>query len=122
MSGIPRLTVAIPFHRGIEYLRAAIESVCEQNISDWQLVVADDRGEPSSDAVETLVASFCDRVVIMYAGQVMEVLDANALHNARHPYTRGLMNCVPQLSGGARELPVLERDPSWLRPLGSGDD
>jgi len=60
-----------------------------------------------------LVASFCDRVLIMYAGQVMEVRDAGDLAHAQHPYTRGLMNCLPQVGDAARELPVLERDPAW---------
>jgi len=62
-----------------------------------------------------LVASFCDRVIIMYAGQVMEVLDAVDLAAASHPYTRGLMNCMPQVGDDNRaELPVLQRDPAWL--------
>ena len=61
-----------------------------------------------------LVASFCDRVLIMYAGRVMEIRDARDLDNARHPYTRGLLGCLPQVGDGARELPVLVRDPAWL--------
>ncbi len=61
-----------------------------------------------------LVASFCDRVVIMYAGQVMEVCDAKKLDQARHPYTRGLMNCLPRIGGERTELPVLKRDAAWL--------
>jgi peptide/nickel transport system ATP-binding protein len=63
-----------------------------------------------------LVASFCDRVLIMYDGQVMEVRDAGDLEHAEHPYTRGLLNCLPQVGESARELPVLERDPSWSEP------
>lgn len=50
----------------------------------------------------------------MYAGQVMEVRDAADLEHARHPYTRGLMNCLPQVGDSTRELPVLTRDPAWL--------
>ena len=65
-----------------------------------------------------LVASFCDRVLVMYGGRIMESLDANALHEARHPYTRGLLNCLPQLDGSHAELPVLKRDPAWLEPGG----
>ena len=61
-----------------------------------------------------LVASFCDRVVIMYAGQVMEVRDARDLENAEHPYTQGLISCLPRIDGGQEELPVLERDPAWM--------
>ncbi len=61
----------------------------------------------------SLVASFCDRVLIMYAGQVMEVCDAGDLEHAQHPYTQGLLRCLPQLGDSGRELPVLERDPAW---------
>ena len=69
-----------------------------------------------------LVASFCDRVLIMYAGQVMEVRDANDLHNATHPYTRGLLSCLPRVDGVRGELAVLERDPDWAAPQGHGHD
>lgn len=61
-----------------------------------------------------LVASFCDRVLIMYAGRIMEVCDAKRLNEARHPYTRGLLNCLPHIDGAPGALPVLERDPAWL--------
>ena len=63
-----------------------------------------------------LVASFCDRVLVMYGGRIMETIDAKDLHSARHPYTRGLLECLPQLDGGHDELPVLRRDPAWLDP------
>ena len=60
-----------------------------------------------------LVASFCDRVLVMYAGRVMEVLEAGHLNEAKHPYTRGLLNCVPELNEPQDMLPVLQRDPAW---------
>jgi len=63
----------------------------------------------------TLVGSFCDRVLVMYGGHVLETLAARDLAAARHPYTRGLMACLPTLEGGPGELPVLQRDPAWLR-------
>ena len=50
-----------------------------------------------------LVASFCDRIIIMYAGRIMETCPAAELHNARHPYTRGLMNCLPQIDTPPRQ-------------------
>ena len=65
-----------------------------------------------------LVASFCDRVLVMCGGRIMETIEANALHEASHPYTRGLLNCLPQLDGSHAELPVLKRDPAWLEPGG----
>jgi peptide/nickel transport system ATP-binding protein len=64
----------------------------------------------------TLVASFCDRVLVMYGGRVVETLDAGELGHARHPYTQGLMACLPRLAGTEGDLPVLERDPAWLDP------
>jgi peptide/nickel transport system ATP-binding protein len=60
-----------------------------------------------------LVASFCDRVLIMYAGRVVETCRASALHEAQHPYTRGLLAALPRVDGSHAPLPVLQRDPTW---------
>ena len=60
-----------------------------------------------------LVASFCDRVAVMYAGQIMETRAASDLANAQHPYTKGLLDCLPSLDAHQGELPVLRRDPTW---------
>ena len=62
-----------------------------------------------------LVATFCDRVLVMYAGRVVEALAAADLHRAQHPYTRGLLNCLPQLNRPRHPLPVLERQPEWAQ-------
>jgi peptide/nickel transport system ATP-binding protein len=62
----------------------------------------------------SLVASFCDRVLVMYGGQVVETIEASALHQAKHPYTQGLLNCLPSLDSSEKVLPVLERDPAWM--------
>ena len=61
-----------------------------------------------------LVATFCDRVAIMYAGRIVEVCRAAELHAAKHPYTRGLLGCLPRLDRPQLRLPVLNRDPAWL--------
>ena len=60
-----------------------------------------------------LVSSFCDRVLIMYAGRVVETLQADKLHEAEHPYTRGLLNSLPRLDAPKDRLDVLKRDPAW---------
>jgi len=60
-----------------------------------------------------LVSSFTDRVLIMYAGRVVETCKAGELDRATHPYTRGLLNCLPRIDHPVEELPVLQRDPSW---------
>jgi peptide/nickel transport system ATP-binding protein len=63
-----------------------------------------------------LVASFCDRILIMYGGRIVETCNAGALHEARHPYTRGLLAAMPRIADGNRRLPVMVRDPAWLGP------
>ncbi|MDE1992889.1 MAG: ABC transporter ATP-binding protein [Rhizobiaceae bacterium] len=60
-----------------------------------------------------LVSSFCDRLLVMYAGKVVEELPASQLNNAQHPYTRGLLNCMPQIGESRHPLPVLDRKPEW---------
>ncbi|UXU74710.1 MULTISPECIES: ABC transporter ATP-binding protein [unclassified Paracoccus (in: a-proteobacteria)] len=65
-----------------------------------------------------LVAQFCDRVLIMYAGQVVEELPARDLHLARHPYTQGLLNSLPRLDRPVARLSVLQRHDSWREEIG----
>ncbi len=60
-----------------------------------------------------LVSSFCDRVLVMYAGRVVEEIAAADLPNAQHAYTRGLLNCLPQLGAARHPLPTLDRQPEW---------
>ena len=60
-----------------------------------------------------LVSSFCNRVVVMYAGKIVEQLPAAELANAEHPYTRGLLNCMPKIGENRHPLPVLDRKPEW---------
>ena len=62
-----------------------------------------------------LVASFCDRVLIMYAGRIVEVCDAARLHEATHPYTRGLLGSLPRIDAPQPRLDVLKRDPAWAQ-------
>jgi peptide/nickel transport system ATP-binding protein len=60
-----------------------------------------------------LVSRFCDRVLVMYAGRVVEDLVASRLHEATHPYTRGLLACLPSIDGPLQPLPTLNRDAGW---------
>ena len=60
-----------------------------------------------------LVARFCDRVLVMYTGRVVEELAARDLMRAKHPYTQGLLNCLPRIGGPRLPLPGLDRDAAW---------
>ena len=65
-----------------------------------------------------LVSRFCDRVLVMYQGRVVEEIAARDLSRATHPYTQGLMRCMPQIDGDRAPLPVLARDDAWLEADG----
>jgi peptide/nickel transport system ATP-binding protein len=56
-----------------------------------------------------LVARYCDRILVMNAGRVVETCEAARLHEARHPYTRGLLASVPRMHETRAELPTLDR-------------
>ncbi|MEU6238056.1 oligopeptide/dipeptide ABC transporter ATP-binding protein [Kitasatospora sp. NPDC047058] len=59
-----------------------------------------------------LVGGFCDRVLVMYAGTVVEALPADRLLTARHPYTRALVASVPDLTADRdRPLPTVPGAP-----------
>ncbi len=45
-----------------------------------------------------LVSTFCERVLVMYGGHIVESLKASELGNAKHPYTQGLLSCMPDLT------------------------
>ena len=62
----------------------------------------------------TVVSSFCDRVLIMYGGRIVEECAARDLNNARHPYTRALVAATPSLDAPRAELATVVRDPAWL--------
>ncbi len=60
-----------------------------------------------------LVAQFCDRVLVMYKGRIVEEVEARNLMQARHPYTQGLLNCLPRIGGPRQPLPSLDRTGAW---------
>jgi peptide/nickel transport system ATP-binding protein len=63
----------------------------------------------------TVVSSFCDRVLIMYGGRIVEECTARDLQNARHPYTRALVAAAPSLDIQRSTLATVARDPEWLK-------
>ena len=55
------------------------------------------------------VARYCDRVLIMYRGRIVETCKADRLFEAQHPYTRGLLACLPSRHTRGQRLAVLDR-------------
>ena len=65
-----------------------------------------------------VVARYADRVSVMYAGRVVETGTARDIYKRpQHPYTRGLMACVPRLDGvlGDRLVPIEGAPPDLSR-------
>ena len=56
-----------------------------------------------------MVASFCDRVLVMYQGAVVDSCAAQDLFKSRHPYTQGLLNCLPTGEQRGRKLATIDR-------------
>jgi oligopeptide transport system ATP-binding protein len=69
-----------------------------------------------------VVAGMADRIVVMYAGKVMEEgLTDQVYYNSRHPYTAGLLNAVPSLADDEKKkLRTIEGTPPFLVNAPSG--
>ena len=61
-----------------------------------------------------LVAKFCDRVLIMYAGCIVDACRSSELRDSQHPYTQGLFASLPKLDEPQKRLAVLQRCETWL--------
>ncbi|SDK52155.1 oligopeptide/dipeptide ABC transporter, ATP-binding protein, C-terminal domain-containing protein [Nocardioides sp. YR527] len=69
----------------------------------------------------SVIGEICDRVLVMYAGRIVEEIAAGDLHgDARHPYTRALVAAVPSMSTSRDEplatIPGQPVDPAALPP------
>ena len=63
----------------------------------------------------SLLVEFADRIAIMYAGEIVETAPSAALHtNPQHPYTRGLMESFPPLTGPLQRLVGIPGSPPDL--------
>jgi len=68
-----------------------------------------------------VVAEMCDRVAVMYAGEIVEQTDvATLFRNPMHPYTQGLIGSVPVLGEVKTELAVIPGNVPNLIDLPSG--
>src|SRR5580765_5519597 len=68
-----------------------------------------------------IVAKLCDRVAVMYAGRIVETGRTREIFDRpRHPYTIGLLNCLPTLRRGREPLAAIEGQPPDLANLPVG--
>ena len=68
-----------------------------------------------------IVAKICDRVAVMYAGRIVEIAGVRDLFNKpAHPYTRALLDSIPNLDEPVNRLYSIEGQPPALHSLPSG--
>jgi peptide/nickel transport system ATP-binding protein len=68
-----------------------------------------------------IVAKLCDRVAVMYAGRIVETGTTREIFSRpRHPYTIGLLNCLPTLRRGREPLTAIDGQPPDLAAVPAG--
>ena len=64
-----------------------------------------------------VVASLCDRILIMYGGKIVESgSDREIFYDPKHPYTRGLLQCVHNPEKKEKLKPIAGSPPDLLKP------
>ena len=64
-----------------------------------------------------VVASLCDKIIIMYGGKIVETgTDREIFYEAKHPYTRGLLQCVHNPEKKEKLTPIAGSPPDLLKP------
>ncbi len=98
----------------------ALDVTVQQEILDLFRDLQDEYGMAILFVTHDLAvaADICDRVAVMYAGQVVETAPVDAIFaDPRHPYTRGLLAATPHAGGGEPPLPtipgVVPRPGAW---------
>ena len=96
----------------------ALDVTVQQQVLDLLKAIRDDEDVAilliSHDV--SVVAEICDRVLVMYAGRIVEELPADRLREAQHPYTRALMAAVPDMQTDLqRPLATVARPPGRSR-------
>ncbi|KAB2336842.1 ABC transporter ATP-binding protein [Cytobacillus depressus] len=100
MSCNPKLLIA-------DEPTTALDVTIQAQILDIMRNLREERGTSIMMITHDLgvVAEMCDRVVVMYAGRVVEETDVYSLfENPKHPYTKGLIGSVPVLGANADRL------------------
>jgi peptide/nickel transport system ATP-binding protein len=103
LAGEPEILVA-------DEPTTALDATIQAQILDLLREIRRDSGMALSLISHDLgvIADICDRVLVMYAGRVVEQLAAQDLFDrAQHPYTRGLLAALPDLAAPRRRLQAI---------------
>ncbi len=68
-----------------------------------------------------LASEFCDRIAVMYAGRIVETGTVDdIIESPQHPYTRGLLSCIPRISSRRTRIEPIPGNVPDLAALGPG--
>ena len=68
-----------------------------------------------------VIAETCDRVAVMYAGRIAEIGPVHeVINHPAHPYTRGLMSCIPDMSEDREQLHQIDGAMPRLNAIPTG--
>ena len=102
----------------------ALDVTIQAQILDLMMQLKDSR-EDSAILMIThdlaVVAETCDRVIVMYGGQIQEIATVNELfENPLHPYTKALMASIPHLDKKEKRLKALKGMVPSILDMGDG--
>jgi glycosyltransferase involved in cell wall biosynthesis len=137
------LTIAIPFYRGIDFLKSAVESVLAQDSNHWRLVICDDRG--SNEPVRELIASYNDpriqyhlnesnlgmvqnwnkclsmsgsHVTLLHGDDLLETNYVSTIHSAMRDHPKAAVWCCRTRIIGSQGESLFSFPDFWKRVIG----
>jgi oligopeptide/dipeptide ABC transporter ATP-binding protein len=101
----------------------ALDVTIQAQVLDLMKTLTRDRGTALLLITHNMgvVAKMCDRVAVMYAGEIVEEAPVDELFaNSRHPYTRGLLRSIPNPDRPRQKTPTLPGSPPDMSRLPAG--
>jgi len=102
----------------------ALDVTIQAQILDLMMSLKDKRSDSAILLIThdlAVVAETCDRVIVMYGGQVQEIASVDELFkNPLHPYTKALMDSIPDLNKKEKRLKALRGMVPSILDMGDG--
>jgi len=101
----------------------ALDVTIQAQILDMMRKVADEFGTSILMITHNLgvIAEICDHVAVMYAGNIVEQGEVRQIfHHPGHPYTQGLLNSIPKITGERTRLQPIEGNVPSIRNIPDG--
>jgi len=102
----------------------ALDVTIQAQILDLMMELKDKRKDAAILLIThdlAVVAETCDRVIVMYGGEIQEIATANELFkNPLHPYTKALMNSIPHMERKTKRLKALKGMVPSILEMGDG--